>query len=280
MRGGDKNGATTSEGRGGTPLTPARKVREADKLYAKLPRFGRLVERTLDFIDQSLSTIPGGMFVSFSGGKDSTVLLDLVRRILPDTPAVFADSGAEFPETLEFIASTPGVKIYYPELSILEMYRMVDAYGSTGGEYGKNEYHWAGRAVLDCIIVEPMKRARQELNAIGQFIGLRSEESVARRIVACKYGRLFQVKVGDWRCYPLMAWTTQDIWSYIVSRNLAYNAVYDKLAELGVDRERARMSTYLCASVLNFGEWAVLKRGWPELFNRLAAEFPEARCFV
>lgn len=31
----------------------------------------------------------GQVYVSFSGGKDSTVLLDLARRIYPDIPAVF-----------------------------------------------------------------------------------------------------------------------------------------------------------------------------------------------
>ena len=40
----------------------------------------------------------GQVYVSFSGGKDSTVLLDLVRRVYPDVPAVFSDTGLEFPE--------------------------------------------------------------------------------------------------------------------------------------------------------------------------------------
>ena len=35
----------------------------------------------------------GNVYVSFSGGKDSTVLLDLARRIYPDIPAVFIDTG-------------------------------------------------------------------------------------------------------------------------------------------------------------------------------------------
>lgn len=48
-------------------------------------------------IDHALATIDGfvgrlgldGVYISFSGGKDSTVLLDLARRIYPDILAVF-----------------------------------------------------------------------------------------------------------------------------------------------------------------------------------------------
>ena len=55
------------------------------------------------------------MYVSFSGGKDSTVLLDLVRRIFPDCPAVYVDTGLEYPEIREFVQSIPNVTILKPE---------------------------------------------------------------------------------------------------------------------------------------------------------------------
>ena len=46
----------------------------------------------------------GDVYVSFSGGKDSTVLVDLVRNKcgLTDVPIVFVDTGLEFPEIKEF----------------------------------------------------------------------------------------------------------------------------------------------------------------------------------
>lgn len=49
------------------------------------------------------------IYISFSGGKDSTVLLDLVRRVFPDTPAVFVDTGLEYPEIREFVKTIPNV---------------------------------------------------------------------------------------------------------------------------------------------------------------------------
>ncbi len=40
----------------------------------------------------------GNVYVSFSGGKDSTVLLHIVRSLYPDVKAVFSDTGLEYPE--------------------------------------------------------------------------------------------------------------------------------------------------------------------------------------
>ena len=54
--------------------------------------------------------------ISFSGGVDSTVLLDLARRCYPDIPAVFCDTTIEFPEIVEFVKSKPNVSIVKPQL--------------------------------------------------------------------------------------------------------------------------------------------------------------------
>ena len=54
----------------------------------------------------------GNVYVSFSGGKDSTVLLDLARRIYPDIQAVFVDTGLEYPEIRQFVKGFDNVKNY------------------------------------------------------------------------------------------------------------------------------------------------------------------------
>ena len=68
----------------------------------------------------------GKVYVSFSGGKDSTVLLDLVRRIYPDVPAVFIDTGLEYPELREFVKTIQNVTWLKPEMNFR---KVIETYG-------------------------------------------------------------------------------------------------------------------------------------------------------
>ena len=56
----------------------------------------------------------GNVTVSFSGGKDSLVVLHLTRQLYPDTPAVFANTGLEYPEIRKFALSFPNVEEIRP----------------------------------------------------------------------------------------------------------------------------------------------------------------------
>ena len=53
--------------------------------------------------------LEGNVYVSFSGGKDTTVLLHQVRRIYPNVPAVFVDTGLEYPEIRDFVKTIDNV---------------------------------------------------------------------------------------------------------------------------------------------------------------------------
>ena len=58
----------------------------------------------------------GNVCVSFSGGKDSTVLLHIARQIYPDIPAVFSNTGLEYPEIQRFAKSFDNVDVVRPDM--------------------------------------------------------------------------------------------------------------------------------------------------------------------
>ena len=59
----------------------------------------------------------GQVCVSFSGGKDSTVLLHIARQMYPDIPAVFSDTGLEYSAIREFVKTWDNVDIIRPDMN-------------------------------------------------------------------------------------------------------------------------------------------------------------------
>lgn len=62
-----------------------------------------------------------GVYVSFSGGKDSTVLLDIVRKMYPEVKAVFSNTGLEYPEIQKFVRKHDNVEIITPKMKFPEV---------------------------------------------------------------------------------------------------------------------------------------------------------------
>lgn len=67
-----------------------------------------------------------GVYVSFSGGKDSTVLLTIAREMYPDIKAVYVDTGLEYPEIREFVRTWDNVEWLKPKLTFK---RVIEKYG-------------------------------------------------------------------------------------------------------------------------------------------------------
>ena len=79
-----------------------------------------------------------GVYVSFSGGKDSTVLLDIARQMFPDIKAVFVDTGLEYPEIRDFVGTFDNVDWLKPEMSFR---KVIETYG----------YPFISKEVSECV---------------------------------------------------------------------------------------------------------------------------------
>ena len=90
-------------------------------LHAKIRMTERRIEGWINEYGEE------GVYISFSGGKDSTVLMDIIRnRMKYDIPAVFVDVPTQFPELKEFAKTWKDVEILKPKMSFMDV---CDKYG-------------------------------------------------------------------------------------------------------------------------------------------------------
>ena len=221
-------------------------------LDIKIEKSKRRIEEWLDYYGEDK------VYISFSGGKDSTVLLDLVRQVNPNIPAVFIDTGLEYPETKEFVNSIDNVTILRPKMSFKQVieeygYPMVskeqanyldDIRNSTekmkirrleGDSQGRfklsKKWYYLINAPFKvshrcCIIMkkEPAKRYEKETGRVP-FIGTLADESSLRQQSYLKTGcNAFDSKRPN--STPLAFWKEEDILKYIYVNKLDINKAY------------------------------------------------------
>ncbi|MGN0767864.1 MAG: phosphoadenosine phosphosulfate reductase family protein [Christensenellales bacterium] len=108
-------------------------------LSAKIIMTKQRIKAWYDYFD-------GQVYVSFSGGKDSTVLLHIARELYPDIEAVFVNTGLEYPEIQKFVKTFDNVTILRPKMRFDEV---ITKYGYPIISKEVSECVYQGRLTLE-----------------------------------------------------------------------------------------------------------------------------------
>ena len=208
----------------------------------------------------------GDVYISFSGGLDSTVLLDLVRKQYPDVPAVFADTGLEYPELRKFVDSFENVTVIKPEESFRQVIKeygypivsketaakvrklrhgkLSDRYrnylmnGDERGSLGKLAEKWKPllNAPFDtsekCCDVMKKKPFKEYHKKTGRYpyLGITQDEGFQRQRQYEKTGcNVYEANAP--KSQPMGFWTKQDVLRYKAENKLAICNVYGEVVE-------------------------------------------------
>lgn len=167
--------------------------------------------------------------VAFSGGKDSAVLLDLVKKALPKGSfvVIFGDTGMEFPDTYDAVEITrqqceaDGTP-FYTAKSHFDSHESWGIFGPPA-----RVLRWCCSVHKSTPQTLKMRELAGKDNYTGlDFVGVRGAESVTRS--QYEYEGFGKKQKGQYSFNPILEWTSAEIWLYILENGLHVNCAYKK----------------------------------------------------
>lgn len=230
------------------------------------------IQRLREFINKNEKQV----YLSFSGGKDSTVLKHILDSNFRGIESVFCNTGLEYPEVVEFIKSFDNVEIIKPKLAFnkvvqrygypviskeqalyIEQYRNAKSektklYRLNGDEKGRFKISEEHKYLLNapfkisskcCDVMKKAPFKEYEKNTgKNPIIATLAEESRLRMQIWLQNGcNAFNAKRIVSR--PLSFWTNQDILEYIYVNKIAIAKCY---GEVIYDEYSKKYKTTLC----------------------------------
>jgi phosphoadenosine phosphosulfate reductase len=185
-------------------------------LEAKIAAAAVLLERIQD--EFSPATLASSL------GAEDMVLTDLIAKHAPGISIFSLDTGRLNPETYDLLAKvqeTYGQKVeinvYYPQASAIQQYVKTNGINAF--------YHSIELRKVCCSIrkVEPLRRALA--GKAAWITGMRRQQAVTRANMSVQE---HDADHGLEKFNPLADWTEKEVWEYIRSNAIPYNALHDK----------------------------------------------------
>jgi len=225
------------------------------------------IKWALERIHEFYEVFDGEVCVSFSGGKDSTVLLHLVRSVYPEVGGVFADTGLEYPEIRDFVKTFDNItwvkpkipfnkvieKYGYPVISKEQSRYINDCQNPTENNYitrrrrltginSKGEQTKSGKISKKWLrlINAPFKVSDRcceimKKNPMNKFYKKSGKLPIIGTMIEdSSLRKQSYIKLGcnafeskHPQSRPISIWTEKDIWKYLRINEIPYSKIYD-----------------------------------------------------
>lgn len=226
------------------------------------------IDHSLGVIEQFYTRLNGNVYISFSGGKDSTVLLWLARKIYPNIKAVFCNTGNEYPDIVRFVRNMKecgeNIEIIYPKIKPKDVFKefgfpligkekanqvwmcrnrpntkkAIDTLNSESRfkklpmcyRYMLKEPYEISDACCKVLKKQPMREYELKYG-LSPIIGTLADESKTREQAYIRRGGCNVFNKRDTRkqnSLPLSIWTNHDIWECIDKYNIPIADIYHK----------------------------------------------------
>ena len=179
------------------------------------------VEQVIAVLNEAVSVHAPMVFANSLGAEDM-VLTDIIAKHKLDIGMFSLDTNLLPPETYELMKRLPAhygveLQVYRPEVGQVAQY--VE-------QYGKDGYYKSIGGRKQCCHIRKVVQLRRALNGKGGWVtGMRREQAATREGLGVSS---FDADNGLQKYNPLLDWSNAEVWEYIRSNDVPYNALHDR----------------------------------------------------